>query len=215
MRAFQIVLATFVLACMASPLSSAGPCEAQNAHVYGVPGAAGGKGDAVTVLDVATGGAIGLVSVMDTNVDDCDGDGLGGDFDGDYDSGVGGAFFGYGTWAADEDCGHRLHAHGAQVVVNDVVFGAGIRFFVGEDDQDGPLRAQDPEDGSWICMTDGLISPGPDGFPAADADDCLAGLYTGQGRTCGRGGGDGGYWVALVPTRGGNPPTSGIIVAES
>ena len=143
------------------------------------------------------------VTVADTTLADCDGDGVPGDFDGDYETGVGGAFFGYGPWADEATCNFGLTQHGANVIVSDVVFGSDIWFVMGANDRDGPVG----------CETDGIIAPGN------DLDDCLTPLQHGFGTTCGAGG-DGGYWVFLElfvvvgnPAIASNPPTAGTITA--
>ena len=197
------------------------PCAhfSPHSHTYG------GSSPSGTTL------ALHGVVVFDTNTADCDGDGLK-DFDGDYDSGVGGGFFGYGPWANEPTCNYGLHTHGGTVVVNDVVFGSDIWFVIGADDTSGPSISVDPVTGETTCETDGSITPGdPTTDPTADADDCLTGVYTGSGSTCGAGG-DGGYWTFLtsIPCRVtysppgircdwleqlwlGNPPTAGTITA--
>ena len=194
-----------------------------HSHSYGTGGSAGARSDTVTGGDEV---GAGIVTVFDTNTADCDGDGLR-NFDGDYDSGVGGAFFGYGPWANEPTCNYGLAVHGGVVVaVNDVVFGADVWFTIGADDTSGPVVSVDPVTGETTCETDGSITPGdPATDPTADADDCLTApqnLAQGSsGATCGAGG-DGGYWVflngLLVTESAGNPgannaPTAGTITA--
>ena len=217
-----LVLAAIPLAAV----SAANPCPDQFAHTYGVGGSAGGRSMTATGSDTGDFG-VGFVTVTDTNVSECDGDpNTTADWDGDLDAGVGGGAFGYGAWAEDPDCNYALNVHGPNVAVSDVVFGNAIAFVVGEDDQSGPIKVQDPTDGSWICTTSGGITPCPDNDPAQcgptdDADDCLSVVFVGTGQTCGTGGGDGLYWVFLsgvhVTENGGveakNPPTTGFITA--
>ena len=176
----------------------------------------------VTSHTVTIDQEVGVTTVVDTNVWDCDGDGIPNDFDGDYDSGVGGAFFGYGPWRWGPPCEYGLAAHGATVTVNDVVFGADVWFTIGADDTSGPVVSVDPVTGETTCETSGSITPGdPATDPTADPDDCLTPPQHGSGTTCGAGG-DGGYWVfltsALVTEGAGgvsvsNPPTAGTITA--
>lgn len=204
--------------CTGGPGSgSFNPCDDQLVHTYGL-------GGAVFVAEQSVGAHGSAVSVQDTNLEDCNGMGPGA-FDGDYDSGVGGGFFGYGQWAADPDCDFRLNAHGPNVVLNDVVFGNAVSFVVGENDRSGPVKVWDPVTGTADCETDGRLAPCPDNDPAQcgpadDPDDCISQVYVGMGETCGAGGGDGGYWVILgvgAQTSGGiglaNPPTAGTIMA--
>ena len=185
----------------------------QPVHTYGPAGSASVAsatatgGESITVTSPIT-------RVTVTNTDPC--------WDGDYESGFGGGFFGHGYWATDATCGHGLNPHGPNVAVNDAVFGGAITFVVGEDDQSGPIIVTDPQLGLTICETDGSITPGdPATDPTADPDDCLSDPFVGTGYTCGIGGGDGGYWVFLigadVQENGGltasNPPTTGTITA--
>ena len=156
----------------------------------------------------------GVVTVMDTNPSGCG--------DGDYDTGIGGGFFGFGPWANEATCNFGLQTHGATVVVNDFVFGSDVWFVIGADDTNGPDLTPDPVSGEPACTTDGSITPGdPSMDPTADADDCFTDVLHGSGATCGAGG-DGGYWVFLngflVTESGGNPgannpPTAGTIMA--
>ena len=199
------------------------PCKLQHtsphSHTYGFGGSAGARSDTVTGGDEV---GAGVVTVFETNAADCDGDGVPGDYDGDWETGVGGGFFGYGPWANEPICNYGLAAHGASVVVNDVVFGKEIAFVIGADDTSGPVISTDPVTGETTCETDGSITPGdPTTDPTADADDCLTEVFIGQGTTCGAGG-DGGYWVflngALVSEGAGgtgasNAPTAGTITA--
>ena len=190
-----------------------------HSHTYGSGGSAGAKSDTATGGDEV---GAGVVTVTETNPWDCDRDGEPGDFDGDYDAGVGGGFFGYGPWADEPTCNYGLTLHGATATVNDVVFGNAIAFVIGADDTSGPVVSVDPVTGETTCETSGSITPGePATDPTADADDCLTGVYHGSGSTCGAGG-DGGYWVflngALVSEGSGgaavsNAPTSGTITA--
>jgi hypothetical protein len=155
---------------------------------------------------------VGLASVIDTNAADCDQDGLPGDYDGDYDAGIGGAFFGYGPWASEPTCDYGLRTHGGSVFVHDMVWGSNIAFAIGADDTSGPVISTDPITGETTCETDGSITAGdPETDPTADADDCLHDALS-WGVTCGAGG-DGGYWVFLDAHPPSNPPTVGIITA--
>lgn len=166
-----LLAATAPLATMADAIAT---CPPQPTHAYVLPGA-------VMVVSHTTGimTKAGEVTVVDTNLADCDGDGLPLDRDGDYDLGVGGAFFGWGPWAAT--CG--VNVHGPDVSVVDYVYMP--HFQLGADDRDGSILGLD-------CLTDGIIAPG------IDADDCLTAPYAPGfvGQTCGYGG-DGGFWVIL------------------
>ena len=195
-------------------------CPPQPVHTYVAFLSVGGRSWTVTGGDEVV---TWQILVLDTNTEDCDGDGLPETFDGDFDLGVGGAFFGHGAWVNDPDCDYGLNEHGGNVVVSDAVFGPDMGFFVGEDDQGGPVKIVDSSTGLVICETSGSITPGdPATDPTADADDCLSEHFVGSGQTCGTGGGDGGYWVLLdgvfVDEHGGNvgagnPPTTGTITA--
>ena len=213
-----------------APLSQPGtpdscPHASPHSHTYGSGGSAGARSDTATGGDEV---GAGIVTVTDTNTGDCDNDGVAGDFDGDYDSGVGGGFFGFGPWADEGVCNYGLELHGAVVTVNDAAFGSDIWFVIGADDTSGPVITPviDPPTGQptgeFTCETDGSITPGdPATDPTADADDCLTQPLNGSGSTCGAGG-DGGYWVflsgALVSEGAGgvganNAPTAGTITA--
>ena len=200
------------------------PHSSPHSHSYGSGGSAGARSDTVTGGDEV---GAGLVTVFETNAQDCDGDGVPGDYDGDWETGVGGAFFGYGPWANEPTCNYGLAVHGGVVVaVNDVVFGADVWFTIGADATRGPVVSVDPGTGETTCETSGSITPGdPATDPTADADDCLTApqnLAQGSsGATCGAGG-DGGYWVflsGLLVSEGAggvganNAPTAGTITA--
>jgi hypothetical protein len=190
-----------------------------HSHTYGFGGSAGARSDTVTGGDEV---GAGVVTVFETNTADCDQDGIAGDYDGDWETGIGGGFFGYGPWANEATCNYGLTIHGGTATVSDVVFGSDIAFVIGADDTSGPVVTVDPVTGEVTCETSGSITPGdPATDPTADADDCLTDVYTGSGTTCGAGG-DGGYWVflsgALVSEGSGgagvsNAPTAGTITA--
>lgn len=172
-------LAPFAALLLAAPAVAAvalalPPCPPQPTHTYVAPGA-------IVVNSWTTGIStkLGEVTVVDTNLADCNGDGIPLDRDGDYDLGVGGAFFGWGPYAAT--CG--VNVHGPDVTVVDLVISPA--FEIAADDMDGSPIGID-------CLTDGIIAPG------VDSDDCLTTPYAPgtAGRTCG-GGGDGGFWVIL------------------
>ena len=196
-----------------------GPCPPEPIHTYFFS-----FSTATRSTTTAVSSGAGWVGVTDTNTLDCNGDFVGNDFDGDYDLGFGGTFFGYGAWAMDVECDYDLNTYGPYVVVNDIPFGPNIHFVTGEDDQAGPVKVQDPNSGEWTCLTDGSITPCPNNDPSlcdplGDADDCLSGAYVGFGESCGTGGGDGGFWVFLLSDyreEGGfvnlaNPPSWGTI----
>lgn len=191
-----------------------GPCWSQWVHEYVAAGLPPGAPRSRTLLEP------GPVTVVDTNLADCNGDGVPLDFDGDYDLGSGGGFFGRGPWANAWLCQNELNQHGSHYVVMDILWGPTIPFFVGEDDMDGPLLIQ--VDQEYVCLTDGMITPGPWTDPTADPDDCLSGPWVGTGTACGTGGSDGGDWVILtvvatLDVPGGisltNPATEGTIAA--
>ena len=194
------------------------PHDSPHSHTYGSSG--GARGRSRTLGNGESGS--GSTTVYEFNTMDCNGDGLPWDFDGDYETGSGGAFFGHGPWADEIICGYGLRTHGDTVTVNDVVFGGNVAFIIGADDTSGPVIRVDPVTGETSCSTDGSITPGdPTADPNADEDDCLTEVYVGSGKTCGHGG-DGGYWVFLVTTgvdegAGGtgasNPVTAGTITA--
>ena len=195
------------------------PHPVPHSHSFGSGGSAAGRSDTVTGGDEVGGGA---VTVSETNFEDCDGDGVPGDYDGDWETGVGGGFFGYGPWGNEPTCNYGLTLHGGTVYVHDLVYGWDISFVIGADDTSGPVVSVDPVTGETTCETDGTITPGdPTTDPTADADDCLTEVFIGSGYTCGAGG-DGGYWVFLYGTAVSegpwgvglsNPPTAGIITA--
>ena len=204
--------------------SDAEPCPhaTPHAHTYGSGGSTGARSDSASA-----GRTAGVTTVSDNNVLDCNGDGIGGDFDGDYEASLGGAFLGYGPWADEPICNYGLRTHGGTIVVSDLVFGPAVQFVIGADDTSGPVISTDPVTGETTCETDGAITPGdPTQDPTRDADDCLTPVINGAdtdgaGTTCGAGG-DGGYWVFLLGARvheGGtgvtvnNPATQGTITA--
>ena len=195
------------------------PHFSPHSHTYGTGGSVGARSDTVTGGDEV---GAGVVTVFETNTADCNNDGIAGDYDGDWETGVGGGFFGYGPWANEATCNYGLTIHGGTATVSDVVFGSDIAFVIGADDTSGPVVTVDPVTGEVTCETSGSITPGdPTTDPTADADDCLTDVYVGSGTTCGAGG-DGGYWVflsgALVSEGSGgagvsNAPTAGTITA--
>ena len=200
-----------------------GPCPhaSPHAHTYGNGGSFGVRSSVVRQGSVVRHGT---VVVQETNTADCDGDGIPGDHDGDYDTGVGGAFFGYGPWANEPTCNYLRQIHGGTATVNDAVFGSDVWFVIGADDTTGPMITTDPVTGETHCTYDGSITPchPTSGCgPADDPDDCLTEPLHGSGTTCGAGG-DGGYWVFLNVVfvdegPGGllvsNLPTAGTITA--
>lgn len=98
-------------------------------------------------VSVAGYGA-GFVTVQDGNVEDCDGDSVPADADGDFEFGYGGAFL-----PADH--------HWGDVCVDDVVLGA-VQFIVGADaNGDGILAAGEVSGPASGCLT--LGAAGLDG----------------------------------------------------
>ena len=184
------------------------PHASPHAHTYGTGGSAGARSDTVTGGDEV---GAGIVTVFETNPLDCDGDGIPGDYDGDWETGVGGGFFGYGSWATSPICNYGLTVHGgaATVLDSNPLVGNNVAFVIGADDRDGPVISTDPVTLETTCSTSGSITPCPDNDPnqcgpTDDPDDCLSDVYVGSGTTCGAGG-DGGYWVFL----------NGVLVTES
>lgn len=188
------------------------PCPDEATHSYGYVVSNGRERHIVAEAPLLRVGSLNVdlgyqeVLVADSNASqDCNGDGVPADFDGDYDTGDHGAFFGHGQWANDVLCDYRLNVHGANVVLHDLVFGSLVAFVVAEDDQTGPTYIRDPALGDdYYCVTDGLIAP------SVDWDDCVSPTYLGSGQTCGSGGGDGGYWVIIL--HGGEEGATGVTV---
>lgn len=220
-RATLPAIAFLILGLLATgPAASSNPCDDQPVHTYVLGGYLSGSS---ALIGQAVRG--GNAMVTDSGTADCNpADGVPLDFDGDYDVGVGGAFFGYGRWAEDPDCNYELNVHGPHVEVHDLVHRGDVWFVVGESDQDGPTRTHDPQTGKALCEPDGTINPCWNNDPAMcdpsdDMDDCLSPPFRGVGTTCGTGGADGGYWVFLtgVSVEGTmirNVPTSGTITAS-
>ena len=197
MKLSAIICISLALAAVPAALVSAHSpnCAATPApHVYGLGGSTNGHVRTVTAADDL---AAGVFWVTDTNGLDCNADGIPGDFDGDYETGNYGAFFGAGPWANEATCAYGLRTHGTAVTVTDIL-SANIAFVTGADDQSGPIVVPDPVNGGFICETDGSVTPGdPATDPTADADDCLSTVFVNTGSACGFGG-DGGYWVFLA-----------------
>ena len=180
--ASMTVLAFAVVGVAASQTT----CPQQTTHTY-----VGSGSNEYREETLGVNAGFGYIQVYESNTSDCDGNGSAGDFDGDYDTGTGGAFLPAGPWANDPLCQNGFVAHhGPVAFVNDVVFGQGVPFFTGADDTNGPVIVIDPTSGVQ-CTTDGVIAP------EVDADDCLDGVFYGAGAACGYGG-DGGYWVILA-----------------
>lgn len=167
------------------------PHPTPHSHTYGPPNA-GPKSAASTV----TAPLAQTVTAWDTNVVDCDLNGIPGDFDGDLETGGYGGFFGFGPWADEVVCDYALQPHGPFVIASDFVFGAAVGFVVAADDTAGPMLV------GGGCLTNGVIG--------VDPDDCISAIFIGAGATCGAGG-DGGYWVFLLPFP--LPPTLGALTA--
>lgn len=207
-----LLLAGLVLGPVAATFADAMPvCPPQPTHTY--VGPVGAVVLSSTALGLNTKG--GQVTVTDTNLAGCDANLFNNpDFDGDYDLGVGGGFFGWGPWANEPVCQYGLHVHGPDVLVYDIVWNNWVQFEIGANDMDGPVVSIDTITSETTCETDGIIAP------TLDLDDCLAGVYMATGKTCG-GGGDGGYWVILDVVvevspdnvSGSNPPVAGLITA--
>lgn len=199
-RAMRAPLLAALVLCASLPWTAGGAdaaCPSQFVHTYVAGPSAGGHVRSLLEDDLTI---TGVVAVADSNEQDCDGDGVPGDWDGDLDLGVGGAFFGHGPWANEPVCQFGLNVHGPNVVVADIFYGFQVFFVVGEDDRNGPVLIQDPVTLEWVCLTDGIIAPGDAATdPTRDPDDCVSDVFRyGVGRTCGQGGGDGGFWVLLL-----------------
>ena len=189
-----------------------GRCPPQPIHTYAFAGLPAMDSDTLGVETTP----FGSVVLQEPSILSCS--------SGDYSFGIGGGFFGYGPWADEPLCDYDLNVHGDHVAVEDLLFGRGVAFFMGEDDQSGPVIIPDFVSGGNICETDGNISPGdPSTDPTADGDDCLSPAYYGVGGTCGTGGGDGGYWVIIPSTYASESglsfeqfafPTAGTITAS-
>lgn len=214
-------LALLATAAVLGPAEGANPCPERpertyvtwNVHVHGA------------FDDSASVHAHYPLHVWSTNLlADCNPqDGVPGDWTGDYDQGIGTAFFGHGAWVHDPECDYQLHAYGPNVHVEDLVLGGNVQFLVGEDDYDGPIKLQDLVTSEWYCETSGSITPCPSPDPAScgpmdDIDDCISDAdagtpgyqpFVGSGSTCHEGGGDGGYWVMVLP-----PATAGTVKAS-
>ena len=221
----RIALGTaFVLMAAAVPFAAADhwdpfcPHGPNHSHTYGLGGSVGARSDTATGGDEV---GAGVVTVQETNANDCNNDGIPGDYDGDWDTGIGGGFFGYGPWAHEPTCDYGLTTHGATVTVTN--FGWDVAFVIGADQTAGPTISVDPIDGSISCSTDGNIEPcsATNPSPTCGPSDCLTTTFFISGTTCGAGG-DGGYWVflsgAFVSEGSGgvavsNPPTVGVITA--
>ncbi len=232
----RLFVLTVVLAATALPLVAAqtfigiqvppGPrvCGVdQPVHTYVLGGFAGMSSNTLSEQTGSSpvgsigGASAGFAIVMDTNTDDCNGDGAPGDFDGDYDLGIGGAFFGSSNaWDAAEGCGYDLNVHATSGTATDVTRLPASGSY-GVDDTAGPVVVTDPTTGATVsCQTDGGITPETDG------NDCLndwTGFWS-QGACAGTGGDDG-YWLfvgAQVSENGGRLTaqiaTTGTLAAD-
>lgn len=165
----------------------------QNPHDYDVSGSIAVTGRSTTTGDVGQG--VGITSVQDSNTQDCDGDMVPGDFDGDLEYGNGGAFLPTGVWA-EHECNGYLNHHSMTVTVTDATPGTGAvfpdtSFSVGADPTVNIVSETDPVTGEQItvCISDGAITPG-DEDPDDWLDSCIN-TCTGSGAA----GFDGGIWV--------------------
>ncbi len=168
------------------------------------------------------GGGAGFVTVQDSNVADCNGDGIPGDYDGDYDIGTGGGFFGSSSeWDTADNCGYDLSVHASTGTATDIS-SLPVGGVFGVDDVAGPVVVTDPNSGATVsCQVDGSITPG------TDANDCLNVWVNtwspGSDPVCAIGhGGDDGYWLILqsgVSENGGSvtaaTATTGTLAADS
>ncbi len=129
------------------------------------------------------------VTIVDTNTTDCNGDSNPRDFDGDYDLGIGGGFFGSSTqWDVTAGCGYDLNVHattGLAVSTTGLVAAGSV----GVDDTTGPTVVTDPSGATLSCQVDGTVTP------ETDSDDCLAPFVGAWAAPCGGVGGDDGYWI--------------------
>jgi|SRR5581483_5682901 len=175
------------------------PGSNQPVHTYGLSVSVGANSNTLSEqtsgspLGSIGGGAAGNVLVDDTNTADCNGDGQPGDFDGDFDVGGGGAFFGSSNaWDFLDDCGYDLNVHATSGTATDVT-SLPVSGTFGVDDTQGPVVVTDPTTGATIwCQTDGSITPD------TDANDCLnAWVNTWSAGACAGTGGDDGYWLFL------------------
>ncbi|GEM_PF-849332 len=185
-----------------SPPPPNGGCNAiQSIHTYGGPA---GRPPFLAKVSEAPGTT--PVSVADSNVQDCNGDGTPGDFDGDYDVGDAGGFFGSSDqWDAADGCGYGLNVHSTSGIASDIT-GFAVAGAFGVDDTAGPVVIADPTTGATIsCQVDGAITP------STDSNDCLSAWATiwGPG-ACYTHGGDDGYWLFLQA-----PFSAGTLAADS
>lgn len=217
MRAAPVASLLLLAGVVSLPAEAMPVCWGQFSHTYPLPLSLNGADrDVVAEVTHFTSYTLWVsvdgyqqVHVADSNLADCDADGVPLDFDGDYDAGDHGGFFPFGPWANEPTCNYGLSRHhGPNVVVNDLVF-ANVPFLIGADDLNGPTIYPDPVTGQWVCQTDGSINPcDPWGCgPTDDPDDCLTDAnwwvtghqpYFGSGYNWCGGGGDGGFWVILV-----------------
>ncbi len=167
------------------------PSASQPTHSYGAPAVLGASSHGLR--ESATGGS---ATVQDTNVADCNGDSVPNDFDGDYDYGVGGAFFGDSSvWDGSDNCGYDLNVHATTGTASSPTTSGTF----GVDDAEGPVVITDPHTGATVsCQSDGSITPD------TDANDCLS-AWTGSwspGSCYYSVGADDGYWLFLAPQSG-------------
>ncbi|GEM_PF-6075526 len=171
-----------------------------------------------------------------TSARDC-GSGTDTDFTGEYDTGIGGGFFG-ATDVYDPDCGYDLAVHASTGMVTDpfaALVDSSPRGAYGVDDVEGPTPLPNGEtvpqglvsDGAPYagngCVTDGTITPETDPY------DCLndftpygVGQSTWEPGPCLSFGGDGGYWL-FVDSRiamdglsiQDNPAAQGHLIADA
>ncbi len=196
-KAIVLLGALLVTSCALAGLVGANsvcPDFDQPTHTYGAP--LGHHPHAAAMQ----GSGTGLVSVWDTNVADCNGDGIPGDWDGDLDAGTTGGAFGYlGTWEAA--CGYDLNLHSGLGTASDFT-GLSVSGVLGMDDM-----------GASGCAPDGVIAP------AVDPSDCLVRFVNSwnasacvnklQGSGATETGADDLYWILVQA-----PSTAGTLTAN-
>lgn len=122
------------------------PCATQETHYYVV--------SAAPTLDTAATGGVrnGAQIAKDANLEDCDGDGVPGDWDGDADLGPGTAYL------------PASHHAGERICVWDES-GAPVHFFVANDEGDGAVGwggcLDHPGGDVWVTVEAGLYEVAP------------------------------------------------------
>src|SRR5581483_7686569 len=142
----------------------------QPVHTYGSSVTVG-----VNSHTLATSGGAGNVLVDDTNTADCNNDGISSDFDGDFDAGVGGGFFGStNAWDVADGCGYDLNVHTSTGTVTDIT-SLPVSGNFGVDDVAGPIPVSQST-GEFDQPIDDLVAILTPLGPVWGADDTPGGL---------------------------------------